>query len=217
MKTYVEAEEKTHSDTELTLGTNSILGIFFGLALICGVFFGFGYSLGRGNTRTVASARTVLPSPESEVSPPEKTFVDESSSSASDASPVTTSSASKPSGAIATAEPAQAAPVLSSAAGEPSDGSNAVIPATAARTAPASSSGSSTGPSAAIMVQIAAVSRQEDANVLVSALGKRGYTASIRSAADNLLHVQVGPFATRDAAMAMRTKLLNDGYNAILK
>jgi len=30
-------------------------------------------------------------------------------------------------------------------------------------------------------------------------------------------HVQVGPFATRDEAMAMRAKLINDGYNAILK
>jgi cell division septation protein DedD len=34
---------------------------------------------------------------------------------------------------------------------------------------------------------------------------------------DKLFHVQVGPFATRDDAMAMRAKLINDGYNAILK
>jgi cell division septation protein DedD len=34
---------------------------------------------------------------------------------------------------------------------------------------------------------------------------------------DQLLHVQVGPFATRDEAKVMRTKLLGDGYNAILK
>jgi cell division septation protein DedD len=68
------------------------------------------------------------------------------------------------------------------------------------------------------MVQIAAVSRREDADVLVSALGKLGYHASARPApTDNLLHVQIGPFATRDEAKIMRTKLLNDGYNAILK
>jgi len=68
------------------------------------------------------------------------------------------------------------------------------------------------------MVQIAAVSHREDADVLISALRKLGYNASARSdSTDNLLRIQVGPFATRDQANAMRTKLLNDGYNAILK
>lgn len=69
-----------------------------------------------------------------------------------------------------------------------------------------------------IMVQIAAVSHQEDADVLVSALKRRGYTASAHSEPqDKLLHVQVGPFASRDEAKAMRAKLLTDGYNAIIK
>lgn len=68
------------------------------------------------------------------------------------------------------------------------------------------------------MVQIAAVAHREDADVLISALKKLGYNASARTeSTDNLLHVQVGPFATRDQAKAMRAKLLNDGYNAILK
>jgi len=68
------------------------------------------------------------------------------------------------------------------------------------------------------MVQVAAVSRQEDADVLVGALKKHGYNAVVRSdPKDNFLHVQVGPFATRDEARAMRAKLLADGYNAILK
>lgn len=68
------------------------------------------------------------------------------------------------------------------------------------------------------MVQIAAVSRPQDADVLVSALRKLGYSASVRSETnDPLLHVQIGPFATRDAAKVMRAKLLSDGYNAILK
>jgi cell division septation protein DedD len=68
------------------------------------------------------------------------------------------------------------------------------------------------------MVQIAAVSRQEDADVLVAALKKRGYNVIVRNESrDSLLHVQIGPFATRDEAKAMRSKLLADGYNAILK
>ena len=68
------------------------------------------------------------------------------------------------------------------------------------------------------MVQIAAISRPEDADVLISALQKRGFNASARrDTSDNLLHIQVGPFATRQQAMDMRARLLNDGYNAILK
>ena len=34
-------------DTEITLGTAKLLGIFFGLVMICAVFFALGYTLGR--------------------------------------------------------------------------------------------------------------------------------------------------------------------------
>lgn len=67
-------------------------------------------------------------------------------------------------------------------------------------------------------VQIAAVSHAEDADVLLSALKRRGYSVFTRSGdGDKLIHVQVGPFATKKDAEAMRQKLLGDGYNAILK
>src|SRR5271169_436026 len=50
MRSIEETEEQEHTDTEITLGMKSLLGVFFGLVLICGVFFGFGYSLGRGSS-----------------------------------------------------------------------------------------------------------------------------------------------------------------------
>jgi len=68
------------------------------------------------------------------------------------------------------------------------------------------------------MVQVAAVSHQEDADLLLSALKRRGYTVFIRQEPqDHLLHVQVGPFASKKDAEVMRQKLLTDGYNAIVK
>jgi DedD protein len=68
------------------------------------------------------------------------------------------------------------------------------------------------------MVQIAAVSHVEDAEVLVNALKKRGYSVMVRrDIADTLLHVQTGPFANRNDANTMRQKLLSDGYNAIVQ
>jgi cell division septation protein DedD len=69
------------------------------------------------------------------------------------------------------------------------------------------------------MVQVAAVSRQEDADILVNALRKKQYAVSIVSnlPGDSLFHVQIGPFSDSQEAEAMRTRLANDGYNAIVK
>lgn len=73
-------------------------------------------------------------------------------------------------------------------------------------------------PAVRYMVQIAAVSHAEDASVLTNALLHRGYAVTARrDPTDNLIHVQVGPFFDANAANAMRLKLLNDGYNAIVE
>jgi DedD protein len=69
-----------------------------------------------------------------------------------------------------------------------------------------------------VMVQIAAVSRQEDAEVLAGALRKRGFSPQVRpGTTDKFYHVQVGPFTNKADAESMKQHLLSDGYNAILK
>jgi cell division septation protein DedD len=68
------------------------------------------------------------------------------------------------------------------------------------------------------MVQVAAVSHEEDANVLVGALRRRGYAVTARrEPADGLIHVRIGPFASREEANRWATRLLDDGYNAIIQ
>jgi cell division septation protein DedD len=68
------------------------------------------------------------------------------------------------------------------------------------------------------MVQVAAVSHAEDAGVLVGALRRRGYAASAqREPSDGLIHVRIGPFATHEEAYRMCTRLLGDGYNAMVQ
>jgi cell division septation protein DedD len=68
------------------------------------------------------------------------------------------------------------------------------------------------------MVQIATLSHEEDANVLVGALRRHGYAVSARrDSGDNLIHVRIGPFYSRDEANRWRQKLLNDGYNAMIQ
>jgi cell division septation protein DedD len=73
-------------------------------------------------------------------------------------------------------------------------------------------------PAGSLMVQIAAVSQPEDADVLMSALRRKGYAVvTRRDPLDGLIHVRIGPFKTLDEAEKWRQKLLNDGYNAIVQ
>ena len=68
-------------------------------------------------------------------------------------------------------------------------------------------------------VQVAAVSREEDAEALVAALKKKQYPAfaANNTPADKFYHVQVGPYADLKEAEAMRARLIGDGYNPIVK
>jgi cell division protein FtsN len=69
-----------------------------------------------------------------------------------------------------------------------------------------------------LVVQVAALSHQEDADLIRTTLERRGYVVAIRQDPnDKLLHVQVGPFGNRKDAEAMRQKLLSDGFNAYIK
>src|SRR5437763_616677 len=70
-----------------------------------------------------------------------------------------------------------------------------------------------------ITVQVAAVTKQEDADVLVAALRRKNYPVFVApgTSVDNLYHVQIGPFAELKDAEAMKSKLASDGYNAIVK
>jgi DedD protein len=68
-------------------------------------------------------------------------------------------------------------------------------------------------------LQIAAVTKQEDAEALVAALRKKDYAvfATNNTPADKLFHVQIGPFSNSKDAEGLRAKLVGDGYNPIVK
>src|SRR5689334_7637817 len=56
--TQMSAKESDEvRDTEITLSTGKLLGIFFALAIVCGVFFTMGYLLGKS---TSAGGRTEI-------------------------------------------------------------------------------------------------------------------------------------------------------------
>src|SRR5579883_893775 len=193
MRRPIEREPE-EVDSEITLSATTLLGIFFGLVLICGVFFGFGYSTGRRAMETLQAAGTT---PQDSNTVTES--LDEDSGPAMPSQPA--------------AAPMKQAPV-STASSKPSP-----VSTPAPEIKPASLPLPTSKPSGPpVMVQIAAVTRSEDANALASALRQRGYNVVVRNEPqDQLLHVQVGPFPSRDEAKLVRAKLMSDGYNPILK
>jgi DedD protein len=342
--TFVDSDYGDTVESQLTLGTASLLGIFFGLVMVCGIFFGFGYSLGRRNvspTRaSIAPPTPVVPAPVM-AQPPAASIAaltsatntatgSETSATPKSAAPELTivpkmqTAAASPAVqplAVAETKPVVTAPVTASIAPakllrHPSTGvSLPAIAMTSATTQPATTAdhayvepkpriakpsaiqptvdqpntriplqhvvpgpqftaqnlpspyfvwtppfdvhykkgfrrnltqtaasrvpqGQMTGVShpsgayanvvhaslprlsvagPAMTVQVAALSRQDDAEVLVSALRERGFAPSIQSGSeDALYHVQVGPFS-RDVAFATRQRLIAKGYNATLK
>jgi cell division septation protein DedD len=210
------------ADREISLGAPAILGIFFALALVCAGFFGFGYTMGRKSAQAA---------------PVDTSAASADTSSYGSAKPAAGSLASQP--AEPSATDSSAAPVVvqteSSSGAPPTQPTAAPSPAkTAATPAEATTAGEkpstsvaqpatgnqqpATSPGGTIMVQIAAVSSQDVADILTSSLEKKGYTVAVRhEPQDKLLHVQIGPFADRKDAEAMQQRVLADGFNAIVK
>ncbi len=203
---------------ELTLSTGSILGLFFGLALLCALFFGFGYSMGNRSHQAPIVAGTGQPADNTNFN----TFKPaagapagaQSSQPAYTPAPAPAPTAAAPSSVtvpLSSSEPAtEAAPIVRSP--NPANAVPPVATVASARPTPAADT------PGAFVVQIAAVSHEEDADLLVNALKRKGYTVAAHTEPqDRLLHIQIGPFPTKKDAEAMRQRLLTDGYNAIVK
>lgn len=192
----------TAADREISLGTGTILGIFFALALICALFFGFGYSLGRKSGQNAATATITAPAASSTLLKPTA------------GSLAGRTSAATPLPAQQVVVPTAPAPVPTPKNGLlPSDSIIAGDKLPAPRSLQPAIS-----PAGNFMVQIAAVSSQEIADIEVTALKRYGYEVAVRhEPQDQLLHIQIGPFATRKDAEAMRANVQSHGFNAIIK
>ena len=190
-------------DTEITLGTGKLLVLFFGLVGVCALFFALGYSLGRKSEPGVASASTAG-------MPKVSTSTDKASSGSAPAQPMTF---------YKNVEQKDANPQLTAPADTKSDPVASAASATPDKTAQNNGvDPATTMPTSGYFVQVAAVSKQEDADALVDALKKKEYPAFVAAAAsDKLFRVQLGPYSDVKDAEGMRTKLIGDGYSPILK
>ena len=218
-------QEDESSARELTLGPVALLAMLSALVLLCGLCFGLGYAAGRrvpvpaapaeqagapaqaqSNTLSKPMASGVNPT----VTPPAVTAdMPQSQTGSGGTNPLTSyapagGAASGAAGEAGGAQPSLVKPALPDGQGGTQQGGGLQVQ-------PALQ------PSAGLMVQIAAVSHAEDANVLMNALRRRGYAVTARhEATDSLIHVQIGPFPTVKEANAMCERLLSDGYNAVV-
>lgn len=207
-------------DTELTLGPIMLLGLFLGLVLLCILCFSLGYAVGhRGHVNPAvtslppadgvpalsqAAGSSSKPSAITQTHPQQRAAVDVPQATALDTNPAASSQTADAAAVAPAVQPQQVRPALPPQSNAPQPGSGVQVQ-------PALSQ------APALMVQIAAVSHDEDARVLMNALRKRGYAVTTRrEPSDGLIHVQIGPFTNRNQADAMCQKLLNDGYNAIV-
>jgi cell division septation protein DedD len=193
----------TQQDTEITLGTGRMLALFFALVTICAGFFAIGFSLGR--KATIVGGGNVLAA--------------QSGSSATVVRP----SAGKNN----PPQPSSDSFSFYKAVEQKTADTKLATPDTQAQPAPTSSDPpkteenptSTTPPTNSYYVQVAAVTRQEDADALVDALKKKQYPAfsANNPSVDKFFRVQVGPYADIKDAELVRGHLVADGYNPILK
>ena len=225
-----DQDDLPERERELTLSTGAILAIFLGLVLLCAIFFGFGYNVGRKST-SVSNAPLPAATNEADPASSDSSTFDNfkpptsssSSTSSSTAKPEASTPAVTKNPSANTAEtPSVTVPVHTPSAPTPATARPGVPPAVnpSALAHALQSSAPATTPGGSFVVQIAAISgtHKDDADLLVNALHSKGYQVSERTVAqDKLIHVQVGPFATKADAEAMRERLIVDGYNAIVK
>lgn len=229
-------------DTEITLGAGKLLGLFFMLAAVCGIFFAVGFSLGKTSAKEQALQERSAESHTTVASLSEPTLGKAASTETGLNGPgaanepakqpepdLTFYKAVKQNGQE-TSEPVVPAPKAAQEAAPPSN-----TPATRTSVEPAPETVSAprtTAPSAAVksapvatssgtyLVQIAAVTREEDAAALAGALRKKSFAAAVVNSPngkDKFFHVVVGPYATMQDAEAMKLKLQGEGYNPIIK
>jgi DedD protein len=229
-----DQDELAQRERELTLSTGAILAIFLGLVVLCGLFFGFGYNLGRKST-TAPNAELPAATSDPEPAPTQSSSFDNfkpspnSPSTAQPAPAAATVTPPAPTPAVATSAPSattetRPAPAPAHSTPAPTSTPTVTRPATPPPANPSTHTSQSPAPTAtpsgAFVVQIAAISgsHKDDADLLVNALHSKGYEVSERTETqDKLIHIQVGPYATKADAEAMRERLIVDGYNAIVK
>jgi cell division septation protein DedD len=212
---------------EMMLESRHLMGLFLGVVVVCGVFFTLGYVMGRtqgdstvraANIAGPVGAGIAAPLPTAKSAPMTPAASDWALPSATETrkSPErlqpTAPAGPKGGGGATTLTPAfEVAPPPRSAASASAVASKPAPKLPAKLRAPSV-------PRGAIVLQVAALSRESDALALAEALQHKSFPAYVlQPQGDTLYRVQVGPYADSESADSGKKALQREGFKAILK
>src|SRR5208282_83561 len=216
---------------ERVLEGKHVIGLFLLMLLFSGVFFTLGYVMGRNQyDGQVSAAMTNSPTPEhGPVTPvksepaPKKTAG--TSPAAAESDPATSGSnsdwefygSSKPAKGDPHLEPVPKAPATPPVPKTVSIKAKAEPVASAPLAAKTSKPVANAPliPNGALVLQVAALTRQDDALSIASSLQKKHFAAYVQTPQkDKFYRVQVGPLKDKKAAEAEKKRLEGEGFKA---
>lgn len=210
---------------ERVLESRHLVGLFLGVVLLCGVFFTLGYVMGRqqyGGSVHAADASPLRSAPPASTAASAK---NKEAAPANGSAPGDQSWDFYPKGNGTANDHLDSAP--SSRAKQPASSfaakSEKPAPPVAAKALPASARepGRFQPPALnknSIVLQVAAVKLQRDALEMADAIQQKRFPSFVAtSPADNLYHVQIGPYPDMAAAESAKRALEQLGFKPIIK
>lgn len=221
---------KSGGGGERTLEGRHVIGLFLLMLVFSGVFFTLGFVMGRSQYES--DVRASSSDPPSAVKDRPRGTLD--SAAAKKASP---DSKSQPSGSSVNTPPSdwdfyhvgetkKSVDRLSPATPPNAPGKTVAVAnkSGAGNTSAANSAKDKTPvnapaiPGGAVVLQVAALTREPDALALAESLQKKGFPSFVLTpGADHFYRVQVGPYADAQSAAAAKKGLEKAGFKAILK
>jgi cell division septation protein DedD len=209
------------------LESRHLVGLFLSVVLLCCVFFSLGYVMGRtqfgGPVQASESlARSLRPAPPESTAAKAKDRAKETAGSAPPASGEWDFYSKKNSSERFAPVPAREAPAPVTAIVTKRNGS-VHAPAAGTKTVAAAAKPSARfqPPSmgkGAIVLQLAALTRESDALALADALQQKKFPSFVVTpAGDTFYRVQVGPYSDVKSAEAAKAALDREGFKAIIK
>ena len=211
------------------LESKHVIGLFLLMLVFSGVFFSLGYVMGRNQydgrvsaENNVGRAEPVMNSrpdiaPKKAVAPPAESADSDPATAPGSDSPWKFEENSKAAKAAPRLEPVPKTPATPPATRPVNARSAAPATAPAPRTSNAKpvASNSPAIPNGAVVLQVAALAKQDDALALAGSLQKKHFAAYVQTPQkDKFYRVQVGPFRDQKSADAAKKGLESAGFKA---
>jgi septal ring-binding cell division protein DamX len=207
--------------SDVVLESRHVIGVFLLMVVISGIVFTLGYVMGRSQydakLGTSHASNKDSPAPVVPAAAPTKpgALIAKTQPAAPDAPPPSDWDFSRPAETKKSAEGQRA--------GKSTSGSAKSTAAAPPATKPAAARGGALFnapliPRGAILLQVAALTKEGDALALAEALQQKKFPAFVLTpSADHYYRVQVGPYADVQSANMVKRGLENEGFKAIVK